>query len=50
MRKPQAALDFERLLRQEILATEYWESLKREAEAEVKRAMYRGQQKSRATA
>jgi hypothetical protein len=41
MQKPQATRDFERLLRQEIPASEYWESLRREARADVERARRR---------
>lgn len=39
--KPQASRDFQRLLRQEISASEYWESLRREAKDDVERARKR---------
>lgn len=48
MQKPQSTRDFERLLKREISALDYWESLRREAEADVERLRRGGRAATRA--
>ena len=41
MRRREASRDYERLMRREITPAQYWETLRRESDAEVERVIAR---------
>lgn len=48
MRKSQASRDYERLMRREISPSQYWETLKQEAESDVRQVLARQRAKAKA--